>query len=74
MRLLADREQMIDNALFGAGSLGNDLSSPFDPYYATDLPQRSYDPDQARSLLKAAGAVEVRGVTVARTIGTRRAP
>lgn len=61
MRLLADREQMIDNALFSAGSLGNDLSSPFDPYYASDLPQRSYDPDQARSLLKAAGA---EGLTV----------
>lgn len=55
LRLLADREQMVDNALFGAGSVGNDLSSPFDPYYA-QLPQREYDPEQARSLLKAAGA------------------
>ncbi|MFT4262072.1 MAG: ABC transporter substrate-binding protein [Nocardioides sp.] len=56
MRLLADRDQMISNALSGAGGLGNDLSSPFDSDYASDLPQRGYDPDQAKSLLKAAGA------------------
>jgi peptide/nickel transport system substrate-binding protein len=56
MRLLADREQTISNALFKAGDLGNDLASPFDPDYAIDLPQRTYDPDQAKSLLKSAGA------------------
>ena len=56
MRLLADRKQMISNALFGAGDLGNDLSSTFDPDYASGLAQRTYDPDQAKSLLKAAGA------------------
>ena len=61
MRLLADREQMISNALFGAGDLGNDLSSPFDPDYAAALPQRTYDPEQAKSLLKSAGA---EGLTV----------
>lgn len=60
MRLLIDRERVVENALFGAGSVGNDLSSPFDPNYA-DLPQRAFDPEQAKALLKAAGA---EGLTV----------
>jgi peptide/nickel transport system substrate-binding protein len=55
LRLAADRQQLIDNVLFGAGSLGNDLASPFDPYYASDLPQRKHDPDKAKFLLKQAG-------------------
>lgn len=55
MRLLVDRQQMIDQALNGYGFLGNDLYSPFDPAYAKHLPQREQDIDQAKSLLKAAG-------------------
>jgi len=55
MRLIVDRQQMIDQALSGYGSLGNDLYAPFDPAYAKDLPQREQDIDQAKSLLKAAG-------------------
>jgi peptide/nickel transport system substrate-binding protein len=55
MRLIVDRQQMIDNALSGKGRLGNDLYAPFDPAYAKDLPQREQDIDQAKSLLKAAG-------------------
>ena len=55
MRLICDRQQMIDQALSGYGSLGNDLYAPFDPAYAKDLPQREQDIDQAKSLLKAAG-------------------
>lgn len=55
LRLAADRQQLIDNVLFGAGALGNDLASPFDPYYASDLPQREHDPDKAKFLLKQAG-------------------
>ena len=55
MRLICDRQQMIDNALSGKGRLGNDLYAPFDPAYAKDLPQREQDIDQAKSLLKAAG-------------------
>ncbi len=55
LRLAADRQQLIDNVLFGEGALGNDLASPFDPYYAKDLPQREHDPEQARFLLKQAG-------------------
>ncbi len=56
MRLIADRQQMVDQALSGYGSLGNDLYAPFDTGYAGgDFPQREQDIDQAKSLLKAAG-------------------
>jgi peptide/nickel transport system substrate-binding protein len=55
LRLIVDRQQMISNALSGKGKLGNDLFSPFDPAYNSDLPQRAQDIAQAKSLLKAAG-------------------
>ena len=55
LRLIVDRQQMIDQALGGYGTLGNDLYAPFDPAYAKDLPQRERDVDQAKSLLKSAG-------------------
>ena len=55
MRLIVDRQQMIDQALSGYGTLGNDLYAPFDPAYAKDLPQRETDVAQAKALLKAAG-------------------
>ncbi len=55
MRLICDRQQMIDQALSGYGRLGNDLYAPFDEAYAKDLPQRTQDIEQAKSLLKAAG-------------------
>jgi peptide/nickel transport system substrate-binding protein len=55
MRLICDRQQMIDNALSGYGRLGNDLYAPFDVAYAKDLPQRQQDIAQAKSLLKQAG-------------------
>ena len=55
MRLVVDRQQMIDQALSGYGVLGNDMYAPFDPAYAKDLPQREQDIDQAKSLLKQAG-------------------
>ncbi|GGF44077.1 ABC transporter substrate-binding protein [Marmoricola endophyticus] len=56
MRLIVDRQQMIDQALSGKGTLGNDLYAPFDDAYAKELPQREQDVEQARSLLKSAGA------------------
>ena len=51
MRLIVDRQQMIDQTLSGYGSLGNDMYAPFDVAYASDLPQREQDIDQAKSLL-----------------------
>ena len=55
MRLIVDRQQMIDQTLSGYGSLGNDLYAPFDVAYASDLPQREQDIDQAKSLLVRGG-------------------
>ena len=55
LRLVVDRQQMIDQALGGYGFLGNDLYSPFDPMYNDELPQREQDIEQAKSLLKQAG-------------------
>jgi peptide/nickel transport system substrate-binding protein len=56
MRLIADRQQMIDQALSGYGTLGNDLYAPLDEaYIGDDVPQREQDIEQAKSLLKSAG-------------------
>ncbi|MGA8210662.1 MAG: ABC transporter substrate-binding protein [Nocardioidaceae bacterium] len=55
LRLVVDRQQMIDQTLSGYGTLGNDLYAPFDPGYAKELPQREQDIEQAKSLLKSAG-------------------
>jgi peptide/nickel transport system substrate-binding protein len=55
MRLIVDRQQMIDQTLSGYGILGNDMYAPFDTAYASDLPQREQDIDQAKSLLSQAG-------------------
>ncbi len=55
MRLIVDRQAMIDQTLSGYGSLGNDLYAPLDTAYASDLPQREQDIDQAKSLLASAG-------------------
>jgi peptide/nickel transport system substrate-binding protein len=55
MRLIANRPQMIEQALSGFGRVANDLYSPFDPCYAGDIRQRQQDIAQAQSLLKQAG-------------------
>jgi peptide/nickel transport system substrate-binding protein len=54
-RLLVNRDQMVKVALGEFGVVANDLFWPTDPDYASDLPQRAYDPDQAKSLLRSAG-------------------
>jgi peptide/nickel transport system substrate-binding protein len=60
MRLLVDREQMIEQVLSGQGRVANDLYSPYDPGYNDDLPQRRQDLDQAKSLLRQAGQSDLR--------------
>ena len=54
-RLIVDREQMVQQVLSGHGSVANDLYARYDPAYASDLPQRQQDLEQAKSLLKQAG-------------------
>jgi peptide/nickel transport system substrate-binding protein len=55
MRLIADRPQMVEQALAGHGHIGNDLYAIFDTAFDHALPQRHQDIAQAKSLLKAAG-------------------
>jgi peptide/nickel transport system substrate-binding protein len=59
MRLLVDREAIVQNIFGDYGDLGNDLLMKGLPFYADDLPQRQPDVDQARSLLRAAGAEDL---------------
>jgi peptide/nickel transport system substrate-binding protein len=54
-RLLVDRDQMVQQVLSGQGRIANDLYAPYDPNYASDLPQRAQDLEQAKALLKQAG-------------------
>lgn len=57
LKLAINRDEIIEKILFGAATKGNDFHhSPAQPYWPEDIPQREYDPDQARSLLKKAGA------------------
>jgi peptide/nickel transport system substrate-binding protein len=54
LRYLAPREQILESVFAGHARIGNDLSSWFDPQYDHSLPQRPYDPEKAKSLLKQA--------------------
>jgi peptide/nickel transport system substrate-binding protein len=58
--LIADRQELVDGALSGAGVVGNDLFGKGYEYYADGLPQRERDLDRARSLLKQAGAEKLK--------------
>jgi peptide/nickel transport system substrate-binding protein len=55
MRLIIDRDQILQQIGSGYGQVANDLYSPFDEGYDSDLEQRQQDIGQAKSLLKAAG-------------------
>ena len=59
-RLMVDRQQMRDVVYGGYGAIGNDLFAPWDPEYDARLPQRAQDLDQAKFLLKQAGAENLR--------------
>lgn len=58
-RLAADRQAILDTALFGFGEIGNDIVGKGLPGYDDALPQREHDPKRAQSLLAAAGPIEV---------------
>ncbi len=55
MRLLIDRQQMLNIVFLGHGIIGNDIVSYFDPVYDHSIPQRQQDIEQAKALLKQAG-------------------
>lgn len=51
-----DRQELVDKILLGHGRVANDHPiAPANRYFAADVPQRTYDPEMARSLLKKAG-------------------
>ncbi len=54
-RLAVDREKMLQTVFGGHGTIGNDIFGIWAPEYDHSIPQRQYDPEQAKSLLKAAG-------------------
>jgi len=54
MRLLVDRQQLIDSALDGYGVVASDVFSPYDPDFDSSL-HRQQDIPQAKALLKKAG-------------------
>lgn len=57
LKLSMNRQEIVDKIFFGTAILGNDFHhSPAMPYWPDDIPQREYDPDKAKSLLKKAGA------------------
>ena len=55
LRLIVDRQQMLEVLFGGHGTLGNDIFGIWSSDYDHSLPQRHQDIDQAKSLLKAAG-------------------
>lgn len=56
MKYMVNRQQFVENVYGGYGRVANDLPAIQDPMYAHDIPQREYDPEKAKALLKKAGA------------------
>lgn len=59
MRTMIDREELVKVALEGQGEVGNDLFGPGYQYYASDLPQYTYDPQATKAALAGAGASDL---------------
>lgn len=55
MRLIVDREEMVERVLSGYGSVGNDMYGLLDAGYPSDFPQRTQDIEAAKALLDEAG-------------------
>jgi peptide/nickel transport system substrate-binding protein len=55
MKLIPDRQKMIETVLSGFGEIGNDLFGKHLAGYAPGIPQHDQDIEKAKSLLKAAG-------------------
>jgi peptide/nickel transport system substrate-binding protein len=69
LRLIVDRPQMLDLVFGGFGTIGNDVFGIWAPEYDHSLPQRHQDIDQAKSLLRAAGAEDLHVTLITADIG-----
>ncbi len=59
LKYLIDREQMIKQILRGYGYVGNDHPIPRNnQYFASELPQRKFDPDKAKFHMKKGGMLD----------------
>jgi peptide/nickel transport system substrate-binding protein len=55
MRLIANREELVQRVLSGRGRVGNDMYGVLDASYPSDFPQREQDIEAAKALLEEAG-------------------
>lgn len=56
LKLAIDRQELVDKILNGYGSVGNDNPiNPSMPFFDASIPQREYDPEQAKWHLQQAG-------------------
>jgi ABC-type transport system substrate-binding protein len=59
LKYAVDREHLLKKIARGYGAAGNDHPiAPCQKCYASELPQRTYDPDQARFHMKKAGMLD----------------
>jgi peptide/nickel transport system substrate-binding protein len=60
LKYALDRDALLQTVLRGHGAIGNDHPiSTANRYHATELPQRTYDPDKAKFHMKQAGLTEL---------------
>ncbi|MFD0023711.1 ABC transporter substrate-binding protein [Streptomyces sp. NPDC058382] len=57
LKLLADRERLVEVVSGGRAAVGNDMFGKGFEYYPTEIPQRKRDVEEARSLLRRTGAL-----------------
>ena len=71
MKYAIDREEILDAVFRGYGKVGNDHPiGPSQRFFASELPQRQYDPDKARFHMKKAGLLdETFHLTTSQSIG-----
>ncbi len=56
LKYAIDREEILESVFMGYGQVGNDHPiGPSQLFFASELPQRTYDPDKARFHMKKAG-------------------
>lgn len=55
MKLIPDRQALIQDAISGFGTVGNDIVGKGLPFYDNSIPQHKQDIARAKSLLKSAG-------------------